>query len=891
MTSSNEDNSSWRLRLRRALVRWVGWSHDHYATVIVVMLAITVVSGYFTLQLFQDVRTDFATLLPDTDRSKQDLEELKKRYGGATKINLVVHGQDFEANKAFVERFVGALDKHRDELSIREIRYKLSEEDRFFDEHKFLYVEVEDLEEVDRRLKKRITWEKCKKSPFCLSVEDKPEFTTEDIEEKYRERFGAGGRASDAEIMLPLEVTEALYDRGDEILAWERCEESPWCFNTGPKPGSPDEIVEPFTTNLDMSRPRNRDDYLTNRAGTYLGISVEVAVSGGSLSFIKEFSKKVNELFDSLDPAASGVQLYEWSSLHSRRFQYNLIIEEAIETAGLTIFLVCLVIYLYFRRFRPVLFMGVSVLVAISWTFAITYFQIGYLNQQTAFLGSIIIGNGINFSLIFMARYLEERRRGLGPRDALLQAAENTGGATLTAAFATSIAYGVLMIAAFKGFSQFGFMGGIGMLLCWICSFALVPALLALSERFKPFATKYTNQDVNSGYMGSRQMADLCQQHPRPIIWTAVVLTLISVIFTARLVADPFEYDFGKLRVQLGAAPEIFEDIQAVAIAFGSRGGNAPQVVLTDSREQSEQVAAAYKEKMATPGSTIERVWWLGTLVPENQDEKLEVIERIKKRIDTQPISWMSEEQRSKIEEIRETLEMKPITLENVPETQLERLREKDGTLGRVVLVYPRSDLRMNDGRDLLKVAEEVRRADLEDGTTVWSSGAPVIFADMLKAIVRDGPLTTLVCYLGVILAIWINFRSIRSTAFIMLFLTYGLLLLGGAMGLLDIKVNFFNFIAIPITVGIGVDYHINVYKRYELDGRRSIADAVTRTGGAVLLCSLTTIIGYGVMILSRTPAMVSFGLMAVIGEVTCLTSALLLKPAVLVLMERRRAS
>ncbi|MCB0219318.1 MAG: MMPL family transporter, partial [Chrysiogenetes bacterium] len=263
---------------------------------------------------------------------------------------------------------------------------------------------------------------------------------------------------------------------------------------------------------------------------------------------------------------------------------------------------------------------------------------------------------------------------------------------------------------------------------------------------------------------------------------------------------------------------------------------------------------------------------------------------------------------REKIEEIRETLNLKPICegqfavngsaqdtsaedCERVPEKQLLKLKEKDGTLGRVVLVYPKPELRMNDGRDLLKVADEVRRADLEDGTTVWSSGAPVIFADMLKAIVRDGPLTTIVCYLGVIVAIFLNFRSVKSTAFIMLFLTYGLLLLGGAMGLLDIKVNFFNFIAIPITVGIGVDYHINVYKRYELDGRRSIADAVTRTGGAVLLCSLTTIIGYGVMMLSRTPAMVSFGLMAVIGEITCLSSALLLKPAVLVLMERKRNS
>lgn len=205
----------------------MGWSHDHYAIVIAVVFALTALSSYYTYLLFQDVRTDFATLLPDSDRSKQDFETLKQRYGGATEMQLVVGGEDFEKNKAFVERFVAELEKHKDELSIREIKYRRTADDRFFDEHKFLYVDLADLKEVDKRLKRRITWEKCNKSPFCVSIDDKPEFTTEDIEEKYRRRYKGSAHNVQFEVMVPLGVMVEMGERNEEIMAWERCEESP----------------------------------------------------------------------------------------------------------------------------------------------------------------------------------------------------------------------------------------------------------------------------------------------------------------------------------------------------------------------------------------------------------------------------------------------------------------------------------------------------------------------------------------------------------------------------------------------------------------------------------------------------------------------------------------
>ena len=96
-------------------------------------------------------------------------------------------------------------------------------------------------------------------------------------------------------------------------------------------------------------------------------------------------------------------------------------------------------------------------------------------------------------------------------------------------------------------------------------------------------------------------------------------------------------------------------------------------------------------------------------------------------------------------------------------------------------------------------------------------------------------------------------------------------------------KINFLNFIALPITFGIGVDYGVNVFQRYRQDGASNILQVIKETGGAVILASLTTIIGYSSLIIASNQAFVSFGNLAVFGEITCLIAAVISLPAYLV--------
>jgi predicted RND superfamily exporter protein len=153
----------------------------------------------------------------------------------------------------------------------------------------------------------------------------------------------------------------------------------------------------------------------------------------------------------------------------------------------------------------------------------------------------------------------------------------------------------------------------------------------------------------------------------------------------------------------------------------------------------------------------------------------------------------------------------------------------------------------------------------------------------------RDGPKTSAVAFGGVVIVVLFLLRTSQSTLLVTSSLLLGVLWLAGAMMALRIKINFANFIAYPITFGIGVDYAVNVASRWELDGQRSIADAVRTTGGAVTLCSLTTIIGYSSLLIAENRALFLFGLLAVLGELSCLTAATVAMPALVQSLARFR--
>jgi uncharacterized protein len=194
-----------------------------------------------------------------------------------------------------------------------------------------------------------------------------------------------------------------------------------------------------------------------------------------------------------------------------------------------------------------------------------------------------------------------------------------------------------------------------------------------------------------------------------------------------------------------------------------------------------------------------------------------------------------------------------------------------------------------DDLRYLLRYADAFRETRLPSGKVLYGSGSAVIFADMLKAVVRDIPRAVSLSLGLTLIAVVATFgRSLRSLV-VLFALAVGSAGVALFLYLANVKLNFLNFAALPITFGIGVDYAVNVAQRYYADGNRNVVSALRTTGGAVVLCSLTTILGYLALLGSHNQAIRSLGTIGVVGEVCCLLAAVLVLPALWLTIQSRQ--
>jgi predicted RND superfamily exporter protein len=168
----------------------------------------------------------------------------------------------------------------------------------------------------------------------------------------------------------------------------------------------------------------------------------------------------------------------------------------------------------------------------------------------------------------------------------------------------------------------------------------------------------------------------------------------------------------------------------------------------------------------------------------------------------------------------------------------------------------------------------------LDNGKVLETSGSAVVFGAMIRSILHDGPIATVASLIGVLIIIIFTVRPAAAALMALATLGLGVLLMMGGAGWARVHVTFLNFIALPITFGIGAEYALNVVTRYREE--RNVSRAVISTGAAVALCSWTTIVGYGSLLAASNQALNGFGLMAIIGELVCVSAAIIALPAVL---------
>jgi hypothetical protein len=818
--SGNQAPPSDRLR------RYVAWAvrSGPWLWAIAVLLAIP--STFRTVQLYANLKSDIEELLPRNAPSVAAIDELRRRMPGVRYLGVFVdvgRPENLTAGEHLVDDLAERVRKYPKDL-VASVRTGVQAETAFLKANAPLYVDLPDLKTVHERIADARDREVSKSLDMGLGDdEDDAKLDFSDLQKKYSAKGGdrfKDGRFSNAEQHATLMLIEVA------------------SFTTGSDLGNA--LFKRVRADIEQLGGTNK-----YAPGMRIGYTGDVAID------VEELAALVSDL---------GV------------------------SSVVVMVLTLAVVLLFFRWWKSVFVLLLPLTLAALYAFAlVTLPPIGIdgLNSNTAFLGSVIVGNGVNFGVILLARYVEERRAGHGIQDSLVVAVWGSRAGTVVAALAAATAYGSLMLTQFRGFHQFGVIGAVGMVACWAMAFLLSPSLIAWLDRDASSTRSGPHRPMIMG-----RVASFVQRHPVPIVAVAAALTLLSLYRVRTIDGSWIEYDFSQLRRS---------DSQVNGEAYwGHRMDQllgrylTPLVVLTDSPEATERVSAELKastDKGVLKGYVSE-VQDQDDVIPVDQPAKLAEVQLIRDIFTPRIEAQLSAEQRQAIEPYLPPDSLHVLHADDLPHTLVAGMRERDGRVDRAVMVFPKPNGASWRADGLAAFTNELRRIA---GTDARPAGSIPLSADIISSVMRDGPLATGVALLGVMALVTFIFRFNRATPLIIGSLLVGVLWLTALTLVLKVKVNFCNFIAFPITFGIGVDYSVNVMARFRQTGEKDVIEAIRSTGGAVALCSMTTIIGYGSLLLATNRALFLFGLVAVLGELTCLVTAVVVLPAVLAAWGQRR--
>lgn len=797
-----------------------------------------------------DLNSDFQAMLPESAPSVRDLDEIRRRFGGTSTLTLAVQveeGSSIEAARDFVRRLVPRIEAMQD-LEVTTVDWNVHDFETFVEDHRFLYADLADLREMEQSLEDRLEYERARANPFYVDLDDEPPPDPESVihrmeadAEHAREqmdRFPEGFYQHPQRPILFVFVRTAI--RGGEA-------------------GSTDALIAAIEDAA--------DDVLGTRAHERRGVD-------GAVGY-----------------AASGLRIDYAGDLMDVREETEAL-KDAVEKSTLvTAVLLCAVIYLFYLRVRAIPLLGLVLVPPVLVTFGLAEVFVDYLNASTAFLGSIVVGNGVNSAVIWLGRYFEERREGHDVVRAVTIAHQGTWAATMAASFAAALSYGSLMVTDYRGFRDFGIIGGIGMVLCWVATYTVLPSLATVSERLRPLT--FTDRDRRmKGFYGVLS-ARLALGAPRVVLGVAVAIGLVFVVaLTHRLSGDTvLEYDFRQLQSERSPSSRVHYVNELVGETVEETRSGSALAILAPTVEDVAGLRAQLDAYAHDHPGVIGPVRSIADLLPSDQEAKLPVLRDLRRvLLDVRP--HLDEEQQRQVDDNLPPETIATVGLADLPESVARPFTERDGTRGRLLFVEHEPSESSWDGRYLIRWAEAARTAHTADGGSPAIAGAAVVFADLLTTIHADG-LQAIGLSLGAVtLLIVFSFRRNRERLLTWSALLLGVVWMAGTLAVLGARLNFLNLVAFPITFGIGVDYAVNVIQRLVEEHEREPSGALRRSlegaGGAVILCSLTTMIGYISLFASTNRAINSFGLAMTISEITCLTTAVVVLPAWLELRARK---
>ncbi|HPQ81012.1 MAG TPA: MMPL family transporter [bacterium] len=600
---------------------------------------------------------------------------------------------------------------------------------------------------------------------------------------------------------------------------------------------------------------------------------------------------------------------------------------DEMETSNRDMTLATLLAVLFVSAIFIVTFRGVArpmcavaaLVMGVSWTFGFLALAIGTLNILTSVFALILIAASIEYSIYIVGRYEEELAKGGSVAGAVERTLTTTAMAQLTSAVTTSAAFLTLMWTDFLAIAELGLVSAAGIMLCLASMTIVLPAMLVIRDRrLKPAALKKVK---------SFDLPWLAKLYRRPSLVLAGAVIAIAAVapFALRI-----SFDNNLLNLQARGLESVKYEHMLI-----DKSGETTWFAraVTETAAESHELAERLRALPSVRGvDDVERI------VPQGQKEKIEAVRRMApafegvkwtdvservnaKRLmfelgrlaanldrlqaaafsagraeeveemeafagkirglvrmideaDAEALSRLGRLQKEFFEDIQKNLGilaggMDPveIALEDLPRDVSGRFVSPEGRYS--MMIYPKENIWDPDA--LARFVNELRSVDAR------VIGTPIEVHESGNLMRKTFARSAVAAFLLICVLVWLDFRSLRAAAVAVGTLSGGLLLLFGWMGIFGIQFNMANFFAIPILIGTGIDFGVQVTHRLRQEA--SFEAMGTSTGRSLLATAAANGLGFGMMMIAHHRGVASLGQILALGCLCCLASALFLAP------------
>ena len=589
--------------------------------------------------------------------------------------------------------------------------------------------------------------------------------------------------------------------------------------------------------------------------------------------------------------------------------EYATLNDGAFVNTTLTILVVLTILWLALRSPRIILAVFFSLIVGLSITAAVGLALVGALNLISIAFAVLFIGLGVDFGIQFSVRYRAERHEVDDLHKSLANTARYVGAPLTLAAAATAAGFLSFLPTDYKGLSELGLLAGLGMIIAFLTSITLIPALLTL---LRP-----PGEPAEMGYKALAPVDRFMERRRIPIIVGTglVVAAGLPLLYWLQFDFNPLNLRSTKVEsvatfLELKSDPAIGANSifvlapnQEAARADVEKLGKLPEVSLVKTIESfipdDQQPKLAALRQLGTvlnpvlkpdpnkkPPTDADNVAALkaavdglekaagtqtgrGATAAKRLAADLAKLaagdEALRARAHTAMIPPLN----TALDELRDYLQAQPVTLETLPGEIAGEWVTKDGRYK--VEIQPKGD--PNDNETLRHFARAVQSVEPN------SIGGPITILESGRTVVQAFFEAGFWALASITILLWLVLRRFGDVLLTLIPLLMAGVVTLELMVLFGMKLNFANIIALPLLLGVGVAFKIYYIMAWRAGQTDLLQSSLTR---AVMFSALTTATAFGSLWLSSHPGTSSMGKLMALALVTTMCAAVLFQPVLM---------